>query len=220
MRGALRMATADLTWYFERGIPMVERSPSGYMLERADTFKPRQRRDPERAIARRERRQRMRATGEWEPSPDELTAVPMHEVTSSNRVEPDVEASLRKGKVETRLKALALEDPQAARALGAAFGHAGAKWAHHERGRNVALFPLTEAGRELVDRAKRASTLDLNDAERLYIEVEIDRLSRLREARGSKATPVAMARRRLITMAEKEAAELLASALELWVRTK
>lgn len=217
MRSGVMRATADLTWYFEHGVTMSERSPSGYMLERADTFKPRKRRDPERSQARRDRRRRMRATGEWEPSPDELTAQPIHETVTSSRsdaFDEDVpireSKNSRKGMVDRRLKAIALADPHAARALVAAFGVQGAKWAHHQRGRNVALFPLTVAGAELIARSRRLSPrLDMNDAERLHVEVEIDRIQDGRDA----------IRRRLITRATVEAAGLLGAALELWVRT-
>lgn len=220
MRSGMIAATSDLTWFFEYGVIAFERSPSGAMWGRARDMQPPTRRDPELARAKRERRLRMKATGEWESPLDELTAVPMHAEQPHARNEPDTGVSERHGKVSRRLAMVALADPQAARALAAAFGHEGAKWSHHESGRNVALFPLTVAGRELIARARRVSSLEMTDAQRLYNEVEVDRLSRLRELRGSKPTPVAMARRRLITMATKEAAELLAAALELWVRTR
>lgn len=221
MRSGMIAVTKDLTWYFEVGVCAFERSPSGAMWGRAHDMQPPRRRDPELLLAKRERRQRMKATGVYEPELDELTAVPMHEEQPHARNEPDTDVSERHGRVSGRLERVALQDPQAARALAAAFGHEGAKWSHHESGRNVALFPLTDAGRELIARAKAVSQLALNDAQRLYNEVEVDRLSKLREQRQKRApTPVAAARRRLITMATKEAAELLAAALELYGRTR
>jgi hypothetical protein len=208
MTPAMIKATVDLCWYFEVGVCAFERSTAGYMLERAEMYSTR---------------------GTRRSGP--ITAQPIRETKSRNGTEPDDAVLVKYGAVSRRLARVGLADPQAARALGAAFGPEGAKYARHERGRCVAIFPLVEHGRALVKRSRdraylylrphaigpltrkedqwRTEALQrLSDADRLRVEVELDTITRGKDKE----------RRALITLATREATELLNHALSLWVR--
>jgi hypothetical protein len=190
MTPARHSAIADLHWLYSVGITMFQRSTAGPMWERGAMYR----------VAGKAKGETMRVKA----TPDYV------------RDGPDVEAMARLGGIERRLHALAMQDPQAARALAAAFGHAGATWAAHAwhgkpRGSIVALFPLVPSGIELVARARRQSknALELSDADRLRIEVVIDDITDGRDR----------LRRQLITRATGEAEALLEHALRLWVAT-
>ncbi len=191
MTPELIRATAELVWFFETGIPSFERSNWGAALERYANL-----------AASRQKFDR-----------DAVTAWPSKSSQFVSQAEPPDDSTLiRYGEVSRRLHRVALADPQAARALGLAFGAEGAKWARSDRGRMVALFPLIPAGIALVARARRHSRgdLTLSDADRLRVEVTVDSITSGRDA----------TRRRLIIMASAEATDLLAHALRVWMRVK
>ena len=196
-------ATADLTWFFEHGVPAFERSAMGPMLERAALFHVRHVLERETLLARFARKPH-------EPPIGQVTARPMREVHTSQRDEPDRRTSVRYGEVRGRLMRIAAMDPQAARALGFGLGDEGATWTRHERGRCVALFPLVPAGIALIARARRALPPDragASDRHLLRVELVLDAITKGRDP----------ARRQLIKVATREANELLTRALTLWV---
>lgn len=251
----LREAERDLQWLMEYGTCAFERSPSGAILERQRIRRIRHRPDPAILAARLDRARRHA----WqEPPPGAITAQPIRETITSEREEPDMGVLVRYGAATRKLERVAEADPQAARALALAFGADGAKWARHERGRVVALFPLVASGIAIVRRVRAAECcalcgharsahhvepagddhhgprpscsrckpckvtgiqgahhflggLDLSDADRLRVQVEVDWVT------GGKLD---RARRALITAATNEGHELLAHALGLWVGNK
>jgi hypothetical protein len=98
-------------------------------------------------------------------------------------------------------------------ALSRWHGDSGAEWSNHKRGRCVALFPLTRSGTELVAMERRqasAAALELSDAERLRNAVLLDDVQNGRDS----------IRRRLITMATREAHALYTAAQTAWEETK
>jgi hypothetical protein len=133
MSRALNTASADLTWLFTVAVTSVERSTLGPQLDRLELYSV----------------HAPKAVGE---------TMALRETRDYLREGPDVAVSVRAGKLRRRLEAIKLASPELARALGAAYGHEGAKWAWHRRGRIVALFQLTESGKALTERAKRSES--------------------------------------------------------------
>lgn len=142
------------------------------------------------------------------PQP-EITAQPTGKREQSQAVEPDHTLMAEYGYISRRLARMParLRD-----ALSRWHGDSGAEWANHKRGRCVALFPLTRSGAELIAMERRQATgaaLELSDAERLRNAVLLDDV----QAKES-------IRRRLITMATREAHALYEAAQEAWEGTR
>ena len=174
---------ALLDWIFSTGISAFERSTMGFALERAELFAM-----PRAANA------------------PEVTARPIHSRQHEPSQEPDEAAMRKAGGVWRRL----LKVPAAHRdVLERWHGVEGAKWARHERGRVVALFPVVPSGAELVLRARRhaVNRLELSDADRLRVEVELDAVRKSGDDM----------RRRLIVLATREGLALYDEAIASWV---
>lgn len=189
MSRELAKAQKALLWFYEQGVPTYERSTAGEILEQAWLYKV-------RGLSREKA----------------IDAQPTKETRAPSRSEHVLKTLLKYGQVSRRLSSVAATDPQAARALGAAFGAEGASYARHERGRCVALFPLVPSGIALIARSRKTSSGDLvlNDRDRLRIEVELDTILRGSDKR----------RRELIDLAERQAHALLEHALALWVEAQ
>lgn len=141
----------------------------------------------------------------WE---DHVTAWPTGQREQSQAVEPDQELLAEYGDMETRLKGM----PKLLRdALKRWHGDDGAYWAAHDRGRCVALFELVPHGQELIARERRGADgaqLELSDRERLANALAADAKN------GNDSL-----RRRLITLATREAHSLHDAADRAWKKT-
>lgn len=178
------MSAKDLDMLFSTGISAFERSTFGPALERASLFSVDAPHVPD----------------------DQVTAWPMHPSRENLAHEPDVVQMRRIGEIRRRMLRV---EPVHREVLERWHGSEGAKWAHHERGRVVALFMLTKHGAELVARARRAakgSMLELSDADRLRVEVELDAVKHGKDE----------IRRRLITLAMREGEALYEAAFMAW----
>lgn len=174
----------DLDKLFSEGISAFERSTFGTALERAWLFA---------------------VDGPRVPD-EQVTAWPMHPARESLANEPDVVLMAQIGEIRRRMLRV---QPAHREVLERWHGSEGAKWAHHERGRVVALYPLTKHGAELVARARRAakgSLLELSDSDRLRVEVELDAVKNGKDE----------IRRRLITLATREGEAMYAAAFAAW----
>lgn len=175
----LERASADLIWLFS--VDFVG-SPTGTLLERAKSLS-------------------FSGPG---PRPCEVTAWPSARKKGGVAWEPDEYRLVRYGELSRRYARLRETAPEASQALAWAFGDVGMAWAAHRRGRSVALFPLVEAGRELLRRGRRSSRL--TDHQLVAVEVCLADVA-------SKGDP---ARRVLVATATTQATALLGASLARW----
>lgn len=197
----MRVAS-DLAWLFSVGQSAFERSALGGMLERAQqTHVPTPTVSPELKLAR------LEASRKGEAPPDLITAQPNQKPWYEPSVEPDERALLKFGSLSRRLNAVARKNPQAARALGAAFGPVGAACArlHSEQGPLPALLHLVPSGiDELAHARKVFADKDLTEPDLLRVVVIADAARERSSGRMARAM--------------EEATELLREALELWAQ--
>lgn len=180
------MYLRDLDVVFSSGVTAFSRSTFGYALERAKLY-----------------------SVQHPPATEEVTARPMLKPPQEPGNEPDIDMMRAIGATLRKLDEVARRDPTSRVVLELLHGNVGAHWAHHERGRMVALFPLTKHGKELIERARRQASgaeFELSDADRLKREVLLDQVQ---------PDPSSM-RRRLIVLAMREAQALQDKALTVW----
>ena len=182
-----RTTDALLDWYFGEGQAAFERSTCGAMLDRAALYSVRE------PVTR-----------------AEITARPRPASRAEQGYTPDERDLERYAEASRRLRMLSAEH---ARTLAAYYGDEGARWGRTDLGRIVAVMPLTEAGAQLLERArKRAESLSahisgLSPSEQLGTELEAQR-----------AQPQA-SRSVLVDRARVQAIMMYGRALDAWQAT-
>lgn len=182
-----RLSLNDLEWALSEGISLFERSRQGVILEQAWLYNV-----PSDVL------------------PEDVTAWPSGPRQPATAKMPDEIAIGRVGRVRNSLAGLSGTHR---RALELYHGTEGSRWANHVGGRLVALFELTEHGAQLIARTRRnakGALLELSDAERLGVEIQVDATT------GGRNEIV----RRLITLAKREAQDLYDAAVVSWEATR
>jgi hypothetical protein len=195
---------AALDWYFGPGSALFERSTMGGMLDRASLFSLPYLPDPELVLARLHRLPH-------EPPPGEVTARPTGHSYQAGGYTPDEGALNRYAYISRILSRVGRAAPFGLDVLSAYYGDQGARWGRTRHGRLFSVYPLTEAGKELLRRARKrtkGADLGLCAAEELAAVFEVQ------------AVQPMPARRLLGEQARREATKHYERACALWVEVR
>jgi hypothetical protein len=168
-----------LDWFFGAAQTLFTRSTQGAALERAFNLLVPRLPDPELIRARFDREPH-------EPPPGQITARPGSSKHSPASYSPDEGLMEMWGELAEVYRIVVRADATSACVLGAYYGNEGARWGRTVHTRLFAVFPLTEAGAELLRRSRkraRGAELELSASEELADEFEVQRIQPM-PARG------------------------------------
>jgi len=194
---------AALDWFFGEGQTLSERSTMGSMLERAEMFHvPRPAPDEELRLALLDWHEHP-----WLEPPGALTARPTLGAPPPSGQAPDESRLQRYAYVSRRLCRVAEREALHVAVLAAFYGDQGARWGRTPHGRIFAVYALTDAGTELLKRARRrtAARVARSASEELGAVAEVERV----QPQPARALLLEQARRQAMRLYEHACAAWL-----------